>query len=124
MNLRLATGMLLLLGLLLVPAARAEPPKIVQMEINFLLGYVEGSGCQFYRNGTWYDSRAAQAHLRDKYNYLASMNLIGSCEDFIDRAATESSFSGQPYAVRCSGGATMKSSVWLRDELARFRTRK
>jgi hypothetical protein len=121
MNLRLTLGLVLVLGLLSVPAARAEPPINVQIEVNFLLGYVEGSGCAFYRNGTWHDSRTAQAHLRDKYKYLAARNLITTTEDFIDRAATKSSLSGRPYEVRCNGGATVTSSQWLRAELARFR---
>jgi hypothetical protein len=64
----------------------------------------------------------AQAHLRDKYKYLTARNLINTTEDFIDKAATESSISGQPYEVRCKGGATVRSNQWLRDELARFRT--
>jgi hypothetical protein len=115
-------GWVLMLGLLLVPVARAEPPTKVQIEVNFLLGFVEGSGCEFYRNGTWHDSKAAEAHLRDKYRYLVARNLINTTEDFIDRAATESSFSGQPYEVRCNGGATLTSNQWLRNELARVRT--
>lgn len=119
MNLRLTLG--LVLGLLSVPAARAEPPINVQIEVNFLLGYVEGSGCAFYRNGTWHDARTAQAHLRDKYKYLVARNLVTTTEDFIDRAATGSSLSGQAYAVQCNGGAVVKSSQWLRDELARYR---
>ncbi len=119
---RLTLGLVLLLGLLAAPAARAEPPIKVQMEVNFLLGYVEGSGCEFYRNGTWHDSKVAQAHIRDKYKYLLARDLINTTEEFIERAATESSFSGQPYEVRCAGGATVASSQWLRDELARFRT--
>jgi hypothetical protein len=122
MNIRLAMGSVLMLGLLLAPVARAEPPTNVQIEINFLLGYVEGSGCKFYRNGTWYNSKTAQAHLRDKYKYLTARNLIKTTEDFIDKAATESSLSGQPYEVRCNGVETMRSNQWLRDELARFRT--
>lgn len=122
MNMRLTTASALMLGLLLVPIARAEPPASVQMEVNFLLGYIEGSGCEFYRNGTWHDSKTAQAHLRDKYKYLVARNLINTTEDFIEWAATESSFSGQPYEVRCNGGATVTSNQWLRDELARFRT--
>lgn len=121
MNMRSMLGWVLMLGLLLTPVARAEPPTNVQVEVNFLLGYVEGSGCEFYRNGTWHDSKTAQAHLRDKYKYLAARNLITTTEDFIERAATESSFSGQPYAVRCHGGAAVPSGQWLRAELARFR---
>jgi hypothetical protein len=122
MNIRLVMGSVLMLGLLVVPVARAEPPIQVQIEVNFLLGYIEGSGCEFYRNGTWHDSKEAQAHLRDKYKWLAARNLINTTEDFIDRAATESSFSGLPYKVKCNGGATMTSNQWLRTELARFRT--
>ena len=122
MNNLLTMGSLLIAGLLLVPVARAAPPTSVQIEVNFLLGYVEGSGCEFYRNGIWHDSKSAQAHLRDKYKYLATRNLINTTEDFIERAATESSFSGQPYVVRCNGFAPVPSNQWLRDELARVRT--
>ena len=122
MNVQLTMGSVLMLGLLLVPVARAEPPTSVQIEVNFLLGYVEGSRCEFYRNGTWHDSKSAQAHLRDKYQYLVARNLIKTAEDFIVRAATESSFSGQQYEVRCNGGAPVTSNQWLRDELSRFRT--
>ena len=111
-----------MLELLWVPVARAEPPTSVQIEVNFLLGYIEGSKCEFYRNGTWYDSQSAQAHLRDKYKNLVAMNQINTTEDFIERAATESSLSGQPYKLRCNGGAPVPSNQWLRDELARFRT--
>jgi len=122
MNLRSVIGSALVLGLLSAPVARAEPPTSVQIEVNFLLGYLEGSRCEFYRNGTWHDSKAAQAHLRDKYKYLVARNLVNTTEQFIERAATESSLSGQAYEVRCNGGAAVKSSQWLRDELARFRT--
>ena len=122
MNVQLTMGSVLMLGLLLVPVARAEPPTSVQIEVNFLLGYVEGSGCDFYRNGTWHDSKTGQAHLRDKYKYLVARNLVNTTEQFIERGATESSFSGQPYEVRCNGGATVTSSQWLRDELTHFRT--
>jgi hypothetical protein len=121
-NIRLAVGSALTLGILSVPVARADPPTSVQIEVNFLLGYLEGSRCEFYRNGSWHDSKAAQAHLRDKYKYLVAANLVNTTEQFIERAATESSITGQQYAVRCGGGATVTSSQWLRDELARFRT--
>lgn len=122
MNRRLTAASLLMLGLLLFPVAHAEPPTNVQIEVNFLLGYLEGSDCEFYRNGTWHDSKTAQAHLREKYKYLVARDLINSTEDFIAKAATESSISGQPYKVRCHGGAPVTSQQWLRAELVRFRT--
>lgn len=121
MNRRLATGLVLVFSLASAPAARAEPPADVQIEINFLLGYVDGSSCTFFRNGTWHDAQAAQAHLRTKYKYLAARNLVHTTEDFIEMAATESSISGQPYLVKCNGAGTVSSSQWLHEELGRFR---
>jgi hypothetical protein len=121
MNLRLITGAVLMLGLTLALVTRAEPPTNVQIEVNFLLGYIDGSACEFYRNGTWRDSKAAQEHLRDKYQYLVERNQIKTTEDFIEMAATKSSFSGQPYMVSCNGGATVTSNQWLHDELVRLR---
>jgi hypothetical protein len=122
MNIRWVMACLLMLGLLWGPAARAEPPAGVQAEVNFLLGYVEGSGCAFYRNGTWHDSKEARAHLRDKYNWLAARNMINTTEDFIERAATQSSFTGLAYKVKCNGGPTITSNQWLHDELTFMRT--
>jgi hypothetical protein len=122
MSMPLTTSAVLMLGLWFVAAARAEPPPQVQIEINFLLGYIEGSGCGFNRNGTWYDSKTAQTHLREKYKYLMAVNRINTTEDFIEKAATESNSSGQPYEVRCNGGARVTSNQWLREELARLRT--
>ena len=121
MKMRRTSISLLMLGLLGVSVARAEPPTKVQTEVNFLLGYVEGSGCEFYRNGIWHDSRAAQGHLRDKYNYLVAHGLINTTEEFVERAATSSSLSGLAYEVRCRGSAAVTSSLWLRQELARVR---
>jgi hypothetical protein len=118
---RSTTRLLLLLGLLWVPLVQAEPPITVQVEVDFLLGYIEGSGCEFYRNGIWHDPKAARAHLRDKYRYLVARSLINTTEDFIERVATQSSFSGEPYKVKCQDGATVTSNEWLHAELARFR---
>jgi len=111
-----------LLGLAFLTVASAAPSAIAQTEINYLLGFVESSGCEFYRNGSWYDSKRAQAHLRDKYQILAAADQISTAEDFIEKAATKSGLSGRPYQVRCGGGEAVTSNQWLRDVLARFRT--
>ena len=66
MNRRLQIASLIL-ALMLVPVARAAPPAMAQTEINHLLEFVGSSGCEFYRNGSWFDSKRAQAHLRSKY---------------------------------------------------------
>ncbi len=119
---RLNTCALLMLGLPLTPAAHADTPVNVQLEINFLLGYIEGSGCEFYRNGSWHNSKDAQVHLRTKYKWLMTRNQISNSEDFIEKAATKSSLSGLAYSVTCQGAASQSSALWLRSELARLRT--
>jgi hypothetical protein len=114
----------LVLGALLIPGARATPPPNVVVEIDYLLQHIESSGCEFYRNGSWYDAAHAKAHLRMKYNYLAARNQIGSAEEFIDNAASKSSLSGQAYKIRCEGADVVESNLWLRDALEHYRAAK
>jgi Family of unknown function (DUF5329) len=122
MSTRSTPGALLIAALLWLPTARAETPVLVQNEVNFLLGYIAGSGCEFNRNGTWYNSQKAHVHLRDKYKYLVEKNLADTTEHVIERAASESSFSGKPYQIRCSDGVAVNSQQWLRDKLTQLRT--
>ena len=116
-----SAALCLVLGLALAPVGRAAPPAIAQTEINYLLGFIENSACEFLRNGSWYDAKKAAAHLRNKYQILATADRIQTAEDFIEAAGTRSSLSGQPYQVRCSGDKTVTTNQWLRDILARHR---
>ena len=109
------------LGLVIAPIARAEPPTTVKQEVNYLIRYIGDSGCEFKRNGTWNNSKTAEAHVRGKYDFLVTLGRIDTTKDFIDKAATESSLSGQPYEIRCSGDLPMPSGLWLSNELARYR---
>jgi Family of unknown function (DUF5329) len=109
------------LGLGLAPATVAEPPTLAQDEINYLLATLGASGCEFYRNGSWYDAHTAEAHLRDKYARLATIDYIETAEAFIDQVATRSSLSGRAYAVRCGQLPGISSSGWLYELLARYR---
>lgn len=111
----------LLLAVAVLPAARAAPPATAQTEINYLLRFVETSGCEFYRNGSWFDASKAQAHLREKYQFLVQADRIHSAEDFIELTATKSSLSGQPYRVRCGGGEPVTTNQWLHAALAAIR---
>jgi hypothetical protein len=111
----------LIFSLALMPESPAAPPVAVQAEINYLLGYVKSSGCEFYRNGSWYDSTRAQTHLRYKYEALAARKGITTAEDFIEKAATMSSLSGKAYQIRCGTSAAVTSNLWLRDALSKFR---
>jgi hypothetical protein len=105
-------------------AAKAQAPPNAQAEIEYLLQYIETSGCAFYRNGSWYEGAQARAHLRTKYDYLAKRQLIGTAEDFIDKAATKSSMSGKPYKIRCADNIEVESGPWLHQALGNYRRSK
>ena len=112
------------IALLAVPVWSAEPDAITRAEVAHLLKYLETSGCQFQRNGSWYPPERAASHLNQKYEYMLKKGLVTNTESFIEGAASESSASGKPYSVKCGNAAAMPSAVWLRDELQRFRTKK
>jgi Family of unknown function (DUF5329) len=111
----------LAVGALLLSAAHAAPPPIAKTEIAYLLSTVASSGCQFYRNGSWYDAKSAAAHLESKLQYLLARDLVRSSEDFIERAATQSSLSGRAYAIQCKGSDAVPAGQWLQILLARYR---
>src|SRR5262245_41812010 len=106
------------------PAAAVEPSPEAREEIQHLLAHLAGSGCEFYRNGSWYGAGEAKDHLAKKYDYLLKKCLVGTAEDFIRLGATESSTSGKPYQVRCAGKEPVASATWLGEELARDRHRR
>jgi hypothetical protein len=124
MNTRSAVKFGLAPSLLLASLALAVPSADVQTEIEYLLQHIEDSGCEFYRNGSWYNGRRARTHLSEKYQYLVAHDEIASADDFIDLAATRSSVSGMTYQIRCSGGAPVDSKLWLLDALAAYRQAK
>ena len=80
----------------------------MQDEIQHLLRYIEGSGCEFERNGTVYDSKEARSHIERKYDYIESR--VDNTEDFVKYAATRSSMSGKKYQVTCNGLHVVKRS--------------
>jgi hypothetical protein len=102
-------------------SAIALPPAAVQSEVEYLLQHIKESGCEFYRNGLWYDGARASAHLRTKYRCLVARDQVSTTEEFIERAATKSTISGIPYQIRCIGSVAIDSSRWLSEALAAYR---
>jgi hypothetical protein len=98
----------------LAPAARAE--------IDALLSRLEASSCTFNRNGTWYPATEARSHLLRKLKYLEDRGAVETTEQFIERAASSSSTTGQPYLVQCGSGAPVQSGTWLRSQLQAVRS--
>ena len=103
--------------------AHANPSPTVLQEVQYLLGFIEQSGCEFNRNGSWTDAKAAVAHVKMKFDYLLQKDKIASAADFIEKAASESSLTGTPYQVKCGKAAAMLSRAWLTDELKKYQSR-
>ena len=116
-------AMILLVAALIAGAAQAaEPSAMAKKEIQYLFSYLESSGCQFLRNGSWYSAKDASSHLQQKYKYLLNKGMISTAESFIEQGATNSSMSRKPYRVRCgSDGKIEASGPWFIAELAKYR---
>lgn len=122
---KLLSGLALILAASMAQLALAATLSAqAQQEIAHLQDYLKNSGCEFQRNGSWHSSAQARDHLQKKYEYLVKRDLLGSAEDFIARAATESSISHKAYEVRCSGKAAEPASGWLQAELKRYRAQR
>jgi hypothetical protein len=87
-------------------------------EVQYLLEFVANSGCTFVRNGSDHDPADAADHLRLKYS--RGSRYVNSAEQFIDRLATASSWTGKPYTVTCDG-KTEPSGEWLHRALDDYR---
>lgn len=111
----------IILALMPLLAAGADPSATAQKEIRHLLDAVGRSQCEFYRNGRRYDPDKARSHLQEKYDYLLRSGLVSTPEEFIARAASTSSISGTPYQMRCGTGKPVPSAQWLSEELRRYR---
>ncbi|MES2673748.1 MAG: DUF5329 domain-containing protein [Pseudomonadota bacterium] len=102
----------------------AEISVTTRDEINHLFSHLASSGCKFNRNGSWYSSAEASAHLKNKYEYLMGKNQITTTESYIEKAASESNKLGKPYKVKCGDEGAVVSSVWLTGELQEYRKNK
>ncbi len=103
---------------LLIGSNVLEASPATEQEIGHLLHFIASSECIFIRNGSPYPAGSASAHIERKYHYVKAR--IKTTEDFITRAASESSSSGNPYQVNCAGKESL-SKAWLLEELRRYR---
>jgi Family of unknown function (DUF5329) len=99
--------------------ARAEPPVKEQTRIEKLIAFVENQkNMKFIRNGTEYSCADAAKFLRGKMDSMGGE--VTSARDFIERIASKSSMSGQPYQVKFADGKTMLAAQFLSEELKRL----
>ncbi len=98
-------------------------PAPVRAEIDALLGRISASNCQFERNRSWHNAADARTHLLRKLAYIEKRSeTITRTEQFIEYAASKSSFTGRPYRVRCDNGEPVDSRAWLTRELQALRS--
>jgi hypothetical protein len=97
--------------------ARAAPPPHEQQRIEQLLDALAAdSRSRFVRNGTAYSGADAARFLRAKLR--AQGQGIASAEAFIERIASRSGTTGQPYRVCTPGSECMDAGAHLRALLA------
>lgn len=110
-----------LVGLWSVLSAAAPTAAPIRNEIDAVLAKLQGSGCQFNRNGSWYTGTEAKEHLLRKLEYIEGKSSVQNTEQFIERAASRSSSSGKPYQVKCGGEPAVESQLWLIQQLSVIR---
>ena len=103
-------------------AAADTPPLPVKAEVQALLIRLENSRCRFYRNGDWHSASEARLHLQHKLDYLQDRLTLGSAEQFIELAASKSSWSGTPYQFQCGTAEALNSETWMRQQLQSIRS--
>lgn len=116
---RASTLVLVLATLPGLAAAQLSP--VARQEIDGLLRAIGASNCEFLRGGTAYGAAKAQDHLQQKFDYLDTRGQLKTAEDFIAKAGTRSSMTGEPYGIRCAGTPTQSSEEWLHARLKALR---
>lgn len=87
-------------------------------EIDHMLAEVAESGCVFIRNGDEHDADAARDHLAMKRR--RGRRHFDTADEFIEKIASRSSFSGKPYHIRCDGDQKT-AKLWFEDALSAYR---
>lgn len=110
----LCAGLLLMLNV--ERGITAELSASEKAKIEALIHHVETlTDALFLRNNKTYTAQIAARFLRDKW--AATIIEITSAQDFIEKIASVSSTSGQPYRIRFADGHEMPSGDYLRATL-------
>lgn len=100
-------------------AARAAPPAHEMSRIDRLIRFVEAQkDLKFIRNGSEYTCAEAAKFMRGKLEAMGGD--VTTAREFIDRIASKSSMSGQPYRVKLADGRLILAAQFLADELKRI----
>ncbi|MDR1298185.1 MAG: DUF5329 domain-containing protein [Deltaproteobacteria bacterium] len=107
----------LVLGLFLLCPARASALSEVEAgRVEGLLAALgEAGSLEFIRNGKAYSASRAVSHLRSKLNRVK--DRLSTAEEFVDKVASGSSMSGDPYLVRFADGREITAGEYFHDLL-------
>jgi len=98
----------------------ADLPPAAEKQIEALIAAIERmTDAAFIRNGRPYGAAAAAEFLRRKWRHREAD--VGSADDFIEKVASFSSTTGQPYRIRFSDGRETPCATFLRTELSSLR---
>lgn len=91
-------------------------------KIEALLQAVKVSDVTFIRNGKDYPALEAYEHLQMKLkkaqgSWFAPKKDKWTASLFIEKVASRSSMSGDPYLIRSKDGRTVEAKVWLQEKL-------
>jgi cytochrome c556 len=99
------------LGLLCSTPALALPPQ-EEARVQALLSALEKrSDVTFIRNGERHNATEAVAHLKLKLS--RTRNRLDNAEQFVDKVASSSSISGEPYYIQEAGKPTQAAKPFL-----------
>lgn len=124
---RVMLGVALAAGLLTVqetaaqsppPAASTTAPLTETQKVDRLIQYIRSLEAAYIRNGSEHTCQEAADHLQAKW--AKHRSRISSAEEFIERLASESSMTGEPYLIRYADGKTATTEDVLRRELSRL----
>ena len=108
---------ILLISIWSMPAAAGN----TDVEIRHLLEVTGESECTFVRNEKSHTAPEAEAHLRMKYG--RGKKWVSSAEQFIDRIASKSSWTGKPYFIDCPDTGRRTADDWFSTQLDSFRAK-
>lgn len=111
--------MLLVAVMLLGNMALKADESNMDAEIDFLLDTVVSSNCVFIRNGSEYKSEAARDHLQMKRK--RGKRYFDTAEEFIENIASQSSWSGKDYFIRCGDAPKQTANSWFAALLKKHR---
>jgi hypothetical protein len=114
----LCFSMFLKIGFLQSVKAQTAPATERQ-KIEALIQFIASSkDVQFVRNGRVYDATVAAKFLRGKW--AANDDEVKTARGFIDKVASFSGTSGEPYLIRRSDGTEVRSKDYLLAELQKL----